>query len=214
MTTHIDEFRHPVVADELCGEMREYNALTKELGIKNPQARLEELKAFLSENCITVYPLDKVDLYLQEKAKAAGPQVAWCWKPVRVIDRRLNIRGFRSGAALQALIRQQTEMSRIMTFRGDPLMFEVDMASGEVQIAPRPIPQPVWHGLFSESVYPHAIPVVPLMAMKIIQDAFPEAQFFASDYEVQNPDPFLAVMLPDTPDLFVIERWDEPGFRM
>jgi hypothetical protein len=75
-------------------------------------------------------------------------------------------------------------------------------------------PPSVAHGLFSNDVYPHAIPVVPLMAAKIIQDAFPEAQFFVTDYEVQKPDPFLAVMLPDTPDLFVIERWDEPGFRM
>lgn len=70
------------------------------------------------------------------------------------------------------------------------------------------------HGDGQERVYAKPIPLPVLMTVKKIQDAFPEAQFHASDYAVRKPDPFLAVMIPGWFELFVIERWDEPGFRM
>lgn len=69
---------------------------------------------------------------------------------------------------------------------------------------------------YSPKVYQHAVPLPILMTIKKIADKMPEAVFFCSDYEVQRPDPFIGV---STQALFiegkiwVIERFNEPGFR-
>ena len=51
------------------------------------------------------------------------------------------------------------------------------------------------------------------MTVAKIREAFTEAEFYATDIiEVPAADPFLAVRFHDL--FLVIERWDEPGFRM
>lgn len=63
------------------------------------------------------------------------------------------------------------------------------------------------------SPYPHAVPMPVLLTVKRILERFKDAvSFYVTDYQVQKPDPFLAVQLHDSP-LFVVERWDEPSFR-
>jgi hypothetical protein len=62
------------------------------------------------------------------------------------------------------------------------------------------------------------IPVLRLMA-KVFDAAEKElgcpAQFYVSDYEYVNPDPFLGVAWPELcPEMFVIAHWDEPNFRL
>jgi hypothetical protein len=64
--------------------------------------------------------------------------------------------------------------------------------------------------------YQHVVPFAVLTTVKQISEKFPEALFFISDYAAPRPDPFLMVT---TKDLFerdiyyIVERWDEPGFR-
>jgi len=64
----------------------------------------------------------------------------------------------------------------------------------------------------SKSVYQSAIPAPVLLTIEKIQTQLPEARFFISAI-VDVPDPFLAVSVPGADKLWVIERWDEPGFR-
>lgn len=62
-------------------------------------------------------------------------------------------------------------------------------------------------------IYAKPIPFPVLLTVKAVRDACPSAQFFVSD-EMQAekiPDPFLLVVVAG--EEFVIERWDEPGFR-
>jgi hypothetical protein len=65
---------------------------------------------------------------------------------------------------------------------------------------------------FSSEVYDKPIPREVLPTIARIVKRMPEAEFYVSDVE-QFQDPFLAVTVPGSDTLFVIERWDEPSFR-
>lgn len=78
-----------------------------------------------------------------------------------------------------------------------------------------------WLGLDSSAsarlsmVYEKPIPLAVLMTMAKIREAFPDAVFQVADiYYLPKGDPFLRVALSGTSEWFIIERWDEPGFRM
>lgn len=61
--------------------------------------------------------------------------------------------------------------------------------------------------------YTKPIPEVPLMTLARIRAEFPQAVGYVSAFKnVPKGDPFLAVRFEG--EFFIIERWDEPGFRM
>jgi len=63
--------------------------------------------------------------------------------------------------------------------------------------------------------YTRAIPAPVLLTIKSIKDAFRDARFCITDIEaIPDPDPFLQVHIRHSAQMFIIERWDEPGFRM
>ena len=65
----------------------------------------------------------------------------------------------------------------------------------------------------TDSSYRKAIPEAVLMTIVKIKNEFPTAEFFVSDYATQKPvDPFLMVRYENV--MYIIERWDEPSFRM
>lgn len=64
--------------------------------------------------------------------------------------------------------------------------------------------------------YAHPVPMPALLTVKQISEKCPSALFFVSDYAAQRPDPFLMVtteQLFEKDVYFIVERWDEPGFR-
>ncbi len=67
-------------------------------------------------------------------------------------------------------------------------------------------------GHFSCEVYDKPIPAEVLPTIARIVARMPAAEFFVSDIE-EFKDPFLAVTIPGSDTLFVIERWEEPSFR-
>lgn len=69
-------------------------------------------------------------------------------------------------------------------------------------------------GTFRTSAYDEIVPLPVLMTVdRIVERLGNKVSFFVAAID-NNPDPFLAVRMNDDPDrLFVIERWDEPGFR-
>lgn len=65
-----------------------------------------------------------------------------------------------------------------------------------------------------EASYKKIIPPAALMTMTKIRDAYRDVMFEVSDItEIPKGDPFLRCSL-DGKEWFIIERWDEPGFRM
>jgi len=76
-----------------------------------------------------------------------------------------------------------------------------------------------WHRLehredeaSSNGCYTKPIPLPVLMTVAKIREAFPEARFWVTDIaEIPKGDPFLSVGVGE--ERFIIERWDEPGFR-
>src|SRR5262245_22103989 len=70
----------------------------------------------------------------------------------------------------------------------------------------------VWERNAPEA-YSKPIPEPVLMTMVKIREKYDLAEFFISDFtETPAGDPFLAVVFNDKE--YIIERWDEPGFRM
>lgn len=60
------------------------------------------------------------------------------------------------------------------------------------------------------------IPLGPLLLVEKIVAELPTVGFLVSDErsEVEEiPDPFLAVTVPGTTELLVVDKWDEPGFK-
>jgi hypothetical protein len=75
-----------------------------------------------------------------------------------------------------------------------------------------------WDGMgrISGSVYTKAIPERVLEKVACLLDEMKDAVFFVSDYEVVHPDPFLAVSTPKMLEghkIFIVDQWDEPGFK-
>ena len=75
-----------------------------------------------------------------------------------------------------------------------------------------------WDGMgrISGTVYSKAIPERVLEKVACLLDEMKDAVFFVSDYEVVHPDPFLAVSTPkmlEDHKIFIVDQWDEPGFK-
>lgn len=71
-------------------------------------------------------------------------------------------------------------------------------------------------GALSTRLYGQAIPERVLNRVAAVLAKMPDAVFLISDYEVEKPDPFLAVttkLLIQEGKLWIIDQWDEPGFR-
>lgn len=70
-------------------------------------------------------------------------------------------------------------------------------------------------GIVDPVQYAGELPIRAMERMASILADMPDAVFLVSDYETKRPDPFLAVTtrrLLAAGKLWVIERWDEPGF--
>lgn len=59
--------------------------------------------------------------------------------------------------------------------------------------------------------YGQLVPTPVLMTIEKIMDAFPDAGFLVSSFDMPKEDPFLAVLYVG--EAWIVERWDEPGFR-
>lgn len=67
--------------------------------------------------------------------------------------------------------------------------------------------------VYLREIYTKPIPKAVLLTMMKIREAIPQAEFEVTDIqEMPKGDPFLRVGLHR--QWFIIERWDEPGFRM
>lgn len=75
---------------------------------------------------------------------------------------------------------------------------------------------PTKHHTRVNIVYDHPVPYPVLLTVDRLQERFgDEISFYVSDYEAPIPDPFLLVVLSrgGADGQFIVERWDEPGFR-
>jgi|SRR5262252_6146719 len=232
-TLWIDELKTDVNSAMPADELKDYVTLSKSLGIPNPQADREELKSLLHELGLSIYPNAKVDSYLREKARTeGGATVYWCWKPLREIDKLSSMNRFLAG--FQAPISRQQDVVRssgisTVAGTGQPWRDQFDWTTAQNALAAMQVNASslqlrdvltastftnLPHGrVESGSVYGHSVPYPVLLTVKSIVDRLPDVQFFVTDYAVATPDPFLAVSRPSIDDMFIIERWDEPGFR-
>jgi hypothetical protein len=65
----------------------------------------------------------------------------------------------------------------------------------------------------NDAWYQMEVPLPVLMTIEKVHDEIPEACFYISE-SVEEGDPFLMVTAPGWVEVFVIERWNEPSFRM
>lgn len=70
------------------------------------------------------------------------------------------------------------------------------------------------NGEIVRRTYRQAVPLPVLLTVKKIASAIPEVQFYVSDLvgSVNDQDPFLMVCAAGV-NRYVVERWNEPGFR-
>lgn len=69
------------------------------------------------------------------------------------------------------------------------------------------------YGGMSSSIYSDLVPLPVLETMDQVYQAMPNKVAFYVGSLDKHPDPFLAVVSLEDNSVFVIERWDEPGYR-
>lgn len=165
--------------------LAEYKALVAELGVNDSAVRNAEFRQFLSDECISVYDYGRVSEFLDKKLKAerkASDEETLQWVWKPIIKPRRPT---------------EDEAERLLSASWFSRIFVAgSMGDG-----------------LSSLIYERPIPHAVLLTVKKIRDKFGDkVQFYASDYELPRPDPFLMVTGPGL-DRYVIERWDEPTFR-
>lgn len=171
----------------------EYRELAKSIGWTGCDAaismelrplRLYEFRTFLAANGICVFDEKRVREYMDAQVEQVNKKI-----PKRrdgMDGRKRWVWAPLDGAPEQPQQREVNTWTSIM-------FMSVDLA-GQTRYE-KPIPLPV------------------LMTAKTIKDQFPAATFEVTDItNVPRPDPFLSVLYEG--ERFIIERWDEPGFRM
>lgn len=71
-----------------------------------------------------------------------------------------------------------------------------------------------YDGMAGSTVYNDKIPLFALRRMAEILEKIPGAQFYVSQLNMPDPDPFLAFRDGLSGGLHVIAHWDEPGFKL
>jgi hypothetical protein len=201
MSTTIDLHARPQEElVELEADFRaEYFRVANALGVTTPQLEAAQLQHILAAQAGSLYDRSRVKGYLDQQfgGEFRKPEhfnddrkvPSWGWRPLRQKDaRRVGIAGF----------------SRLPS-RSDEIL-------NTGIIYDRPVPLPV------------------LTTALRIQEVFPDTRFFVSDGISQEEaeglrqrmrngrvewfkDPFLAAQLRRDGELFIVEKWDEPGFR-
>jgi hypothetical protein len=183
--------------DEELEFLNKYEGLSLKLGVsigKSPKVQVR-LRAFLAEQGIPVYDQEEVEEYLDRKvAKIGAKKHFWGWFNVRVGDR-----------------------SEVAYNRISPQRFLTDYYHRQYQ---RRGLRMVANGSLLDRLYRDRIPYPVLLTAEKIEDQFgKDVSFYVasvalvSDYVKPVPvDPFLAVVVPPN-TWYIIERWDEPGFR-
>lgn len=177
------------VPDDDSAFEKEYSELRSKLGIsasREPSYSIKRnLAIAIQEECAGVYELSKVTEFMDKKT----------------LESRINEKNNGLAWAWTPLRLQDVDPSW-RKFQGE--------AAGKSKI------QLKWRGQYPFNLwdfYERAIPFPVLATIDRIQQRIPEAMFLISDIvSATDPDPFLAVTMPRCP-LYVIERWDEPGFR-
>lgn len=168
---------------------KEYQALAHKVGLTIPKPPVipgATLRNILAEAGISIYPMKSVESYMN---KITPRGKIWQWHPLRERD--------------------YTRVCRMERFEWYP---------GGTRSA-----------TFSRETYAHRVPLAALISVDKIESTGCSPAFFVTDYATPTPpDPFLMVCIPHEGNIqinhlpqdlvnpetcFVIERWDEPGFR-
>lgn len=174
----------PLVAHGPDPELEAHAALAKKLGVAvYPKLGALKLRNILAEEGLTCYDKKAVRAYMDSLA-GQTPNTSWFW--------------------FHAIARQVLNDTISLGYynRGNALDLE------KIQ------------GSIIGSVYRDAIPLPVLLTIdklltRLGDDVVPviAATFELSKLRPAPADPFLAVLMREEDEMFIIERWDEPGFR-
>ena len=144
----------------------------------------EQLKIVIAENNILLYDDKAVHEWMCKMAQKQGPRMKWVWKSLT--------------KPLEQLIGREAAWSIHYQYKAYEL--KIDGYYGEVDRTSR---------------YTKIIPEAVLATAETILKHFKKTDpicLLVSDYAVVQPDPFLAVAVPQFPFL-IVDFWDEPGFQ-
>lgn len=198
--------RQAAVASSEADVLDEYERLAAGIGFAPVALRVERMRMLLAELGLYIYERAKVEAYLtskfgREKHFEMNQSATWCWRPMRAAD--------------LAVTKQQPVVDETGTPSG---WITVGSTFGGTVFNQPSVPSVLVNGqvLRVGPTYAKPVPMPVLATVARLLEKVPDAKFFISDETTlaeRFKDPFLAVQLPGSEELYVIERWDEPSFR-
>ena len=164
---------------------REYRRLARKLKVSTPSGLDAHLCRLLQREEVLVYPLGKVNAFLQHKAKRRNV----VWKPLRKVDlKRVAFKASGVGWHMEPeLLTDSGQHPKGADFRT---------------------------AIYRHAVPIQALKVVEKVEKAMGLLGRRSVAFFVSDYEVPKPDPFLMIAGYGLERHYVVFHWDEPGFRV
>ena len=227
------QFKLPSQAE--CERLAEYEAQCREVGIDYPMFTESKLERFFVENSIPVYDEQQVKTYMDATiecmnrhriAQGYSSRYYWYWRPLRETDvQRLANERYQSatwsniavagwGGGPGTLSRSSQTMDPTVHLTGGPIDISSTVPAGTssyVLTGPSShYSAPTWINPVGEA-YPHLVPGFILKRCATILQAFPDALFEVTDYDVINPDPFISFRVGKS-KRYIFGHWDEPGF--
>lgn len=206
----------PVAADHDALFLAQYATVAAAVGYAPPELELQRFKALCSEHGICCYDRAKVKAYLDEKYGGATQkhetrEIGWSISDEIETSTFEAFLAAGSNARGRRLPRSRTITRERATWGWRPLRSTPTGFVSEWR-APKDSDQVITSGNF----YIKPIPLPVLLTAQKIREVTPSATFYVSDeiheHDIEPVrDPFLAVQIGA--DFFIVERWDEPGFR-
>lgn len=146
----------------------------------------EKLKIVIAKNNILVYDSKAVCEWMTKMARKEGPRMVWVWK---------------------SLTKPLNKLISDVAVRHD-ISYQHRFYDRDAQNS--------MGAVLQEARYTKVIPEAVLATAETILKHFDQKKepvvLLVSDYEVAQPDPFLAAAVPGHPFL-IVDFWDEPGFK-
>lgn len=215
----LEAYYEPPAAPQDRSHMEKYADIAKAIGFSHPHIEsdleVESFKAFLRQKDWSIFSLDTVIKYMDEKAKEESEaQAGWHWRPLREKDDISEVEFGRKAFRRDTYVQSASDH-----YQGPHFVYQDVWNNSRQNSQSERVPASA-----SAAPYDKLVPLHALRKVAAIETEYRKpVSFFVCDYapapHIEYPDPFLMAVVNNARlskgvGRFVIDFWDEPGFGL